>query len=142
MDYEDDKDAIFNFLLQLSESNYGNVKELISEINGVGINNIIPLTCQEDECEHKWDYTFEINMSDFFRRGLLNKSIDIVALFDNYRNAEETLNERIASLVVYNQGSLNYDQMWSLTEKGNVKNRKTNIRKNKKCWQSLVYRSN
>lgn len=66
MDYEDDKDAIFNFLLQLSESNYGNVKELISEINGVGINNIIPLTCQEDECEHKWDYTFEINMSDFF----------------------------------------------------------------------------
>lgn len=47
----------------------------------------------------------------------MNKSIDIVALFDNYRNAEETLNERIASLVVYNQGSLNYDQMWSLTEK-------------------------
>lgn len=39
-----------------------------------------------------------------------------MVLFKNYKDTEESLNDRISNVAVYNQGSLNYDLLWTLSE--------------------------
>jgi hypothetical protein len=47
----------------------------------------------------------------------LRGNIDIVRLFTNFKTFEESLNSRIEYVIVYSQGSLNYEDVLSMTDK-------------------------
>lgn len=63
---ETDKVEIYNFLKELGSPEHLRIKDKMEEINSMGIDRKIAMTCENSECEHEWEYVYEVNMTDFF----------------------------------------------------------------------------
>lgn len=61
---ETDREAIREFIIQ--SPSYPEIRDKLAEINAIGIDNIYHLECGHEDCGEKFDYQYEVNLSDFF----------------------------------------------------------------------------
>lgn len=67
LDVDTDKESIHDFITNgIGTTEYKRIKDKFIEINSIGVDNIVELTCNNEECNHEFKYHYDINMSDFF----------------------------------------------------------------------------
>lgn len=66
VEQETDKEEIYKFVTALGKKEYIKLKDKMKEVNSYGINPVIKMKCEDENCGEEWDYIQQINISDFF----------------------------------------------------------------------------